>query len=132
MKKASEILFRVSKIISFVLGSMLILFAVFFFIFSTGYFKEAVVNAAQNEYSEVIGEVYYGTLLGLGIWFAIWGCLLFVNGAIANLALNEPTESHMTVNIVFGMISGCEVNLVGAIFGLIALKKEENAKRDFE
>ena len=133
MKKASNILFLVAKIMSFITGGILIACAILFFIFGSDYFKDLIVNnTPANQDPEAVGLVYQATFMGFGIWFAVWGALLFVNGAISNLGLKEPTESHMIANIVFGILSLAEVNLVGAIFGLIALKKEENAKRDFE
>lgn len=119
MKKASHILFTVSKILSFVAGGIVLACALIFFI-CYGLFLNGTLYTENPDTDFALATMF----LVLGIIYAIWGIILFINGAISNMGQNEPNHTTYILNIVFGLLSLIEVNLVGGIFGLIAEGKE--------
>ena len=130
MKKASEVLFLVGKIVSFVVAGILILTAVAHLVVGIAYADEIVnstANAGANLDEAIL--IVRVTFVTLGTIFIIWGILAIINGFISGLALKEPSQKNLVINIVFGILSCVEINLVGAIFGLIANGKEKESKQ---
>lgn len=136
MKRASEVLILVGMIVSFITTVSIVITSIVFFVLSSDAIKEAIIqgikdgslSAPKNLTPEQAAQIFQTTFLTLGIVFLVWAVLILTNGIIANNARKNPTKENYILNIVFGFLSGMEINAIGGIFGLIALDMAERNK----
>ncbi len=128
MKKASKILFRVGGIISIVLFALFLTMAIIFIVSGSPAMTEAIKKGIEEGTIQTTfvgsiedqAKVVQAALMSSGIVFMIFAIFNIPNAILSFMTLRMPSTIMYIFNIVFGAISGCEVNLVGAIFGLIA------------
>lgn len=133
MKKASQILLLVGMILSFVLACVYLLCGVAFIIcglpFMQPYIEEAI-KAGKIDTSfvgtveECAAYIRY-VFISTGAAFMVFVPLAIANGVIASIGRKKQTKVFYIMNIVFGILSGTEVNAVGGVFGLFTLPKRE-------
>ena len=70
--------------------------------------------------------------IALGVCFFIAIILCIINAIIAFKGANSNSKKLMILNIVFGALSSVSINIVGAIFGLITISKENNKPKEIE
>ena len=133
MRSASKIILIVGSIISIVV-------ALIFFILG-GVF--AAAGAVPTE--EIVAQIQQGTITttlpgtvqeqaeafkvmstGLGVFFIVVAVFNVLNTIFGFVANAKKTTGLHVCNIVFGVLSLTEVNLVGGIFGLIANGQEKS------
>ena len=129
MKKASNVLLRVGLIVSIVYAVIFILFAILFTVFGQDFVKEFIIeessrNGGEAKDAEIASSVLQATSIVCAAVFYYLGVMAAINAIVAKKALEEPNQKNYVLNIVFGVLSGVEVNLVGAIFGLIVSNRE--------
>lgn len=135
MKKASRILLIVGKVFSIVSAVIYFLYGCFMIIASI------FVGGIPADYAEVITILGYeipidsilsgfvlGMYLFMGIIFVAFGVLSIISTKVINKALNSPEKSNYIKSIVFSAIIGVSPSVLGGIFGLIILSKENKAK----
>lgn len=129
MKKASNVLLRVGFIVSIVYAVIFILFAILFTVFGQDFVKEFIIEennragGSAND-AEVASKVLQISSIVFAAVFYYLGVMAAINAIVAKKALEEPSNKNCVLNIVFGVLSGVEINLVGGIFGLIVLSRE--------
>ena len=121
MRNASQVMYKIGRIFSFVL---LALFAVLFVVYSI----LLVVHNIQDAGAAVIGSD-----IGTMIWALIWTGLVIVLIILATRAIKTMQEDSKAnaphiVMIVFGAITGDIFYLLGGIFGLIAIGQENGSQ----
>ena len=121
MRNASQVMYKIGRIFSFVL---LALFAVLFVVYSI----LLVVHIIQDAGAAVIGSD-----IGTMIWALIWTGLVIVLIILATRAIKTMQEDSKAnaphiVMIVFGAITGDIFYLLGGIFGLIAIGQENGSQ----
>ena len=136
MRKASEIILLVGAIVSIVAA---VVYATIGGVFAAlgALPTEEVVKAIQDgtwrtdvpgtveQQAEAIKLIF----TGLGVMFLVFGVLCVPNAVFGFMARTRKTQALYVCNIVFGVLSGTEITLVGGIFGLIANGQEENRKQ---
>ena len=140
MKKVSKILMTIGGVFHIVNGastiiSGLVMFLLCVIYFVTGrlygaemlaeYGKE--VNAEIFNWSFTIASIIY---LWIGLLCVALGIVSFIAAKIAFRAANGDDQKNFITSLVFGVLLDVKVAIVGSIFGLIALNKEENKKPD--
>ena len=131
MKKVSRILFLVGGIIGLCLGSLFLLLGVLFLIFSLPFFLDIVREGLQNGSISTTAKsvdaavmIWQMTYTSLSISMFVMSVLGFINAVLSFTARKKDGSKGLYIaNIVFGLLSCCELNLVGAILGLIAYNK---------
>lgn len=78
------------------------------------------------EHPDVTEETAKAALMAVGIMFAIFALFSIINAALSFKAVSTDRKGLLVLNIIFAVLSSVMVNLVGAIFGLIA----RNQKRE--
>ena len=64
----------------------------------------------------------------MGVFWILWSGVAIANGVVALLGRKKQTKVFYILNIVFGLLSGVEVNGVGGVFGLFTLPKKEEVQ----
>ena len=118
MEKAKRILFTVSGILS-IIGIVMWLILGIVFIVLAGNVEFIDDATATPEEAEAF-KLMFTTCGGMFIFFAI---MSVVNTILCFKAKNSNAKGLMILNIVFGAISGIEINILAAIFGLIVGSK---------
>lgn len=132
MKVASRILFLIGGIVSFVNAGMLLLMSLIFGIFEFPFVRDLMLEAMESgeastaadspEMAALIVQISFAICIAA---FIIYAALCVVNGILSLKARRNPTKQLCIINIVFGLITGIEVNTVGGFLGFFSLKKEE-------
>lgn len=133
MKKASQILLLIGMILSFVLAAIYLFAGIAFIIVGLPFMQPYYVEALE---AGKIDTSFVGTpeecalyirivFLVIGGIFIPWTAMAIANGVIAALGRKKQTKVFYILNIVFGLLSGAEVNAVGGVFGLFTLPKRE-------
>ncbi len=132
MRKASKILMLVAGIVSIFVAIGLFITAIVLLVCTLPEAKETIIEGLQNG---TITTTFQGTIdqkaeyiqalfAALGVIFIIWAILAIVNSVVSFIGRGVQNKPMLIINIVFGFISGVEINLVGAILGLIANSRE--------
>lgn len=133
MKKVSRILLLVAGIYSLVCASIFIILGIVFLVYSSPDKKDIVIEGIKRGF---ITTVYQGTVEEkaqfvqtlwkvLGVISLVECVFGFINAFVSFTARKNETKPLHIINIVFGVISGLVINVVGAIFGMIALNRQE-------
>ncbi|MBQ9900163.1 MAG: hypothetical protein IJM36_03420 [Acholeplasmatales bacterium] len=128
MVKARDILYKVSAILSLV-------FAIIWAVVTVIYLIAGVVTIIAGALSMADGGDASGLVGGIGflffaIWFAVMSVCSFINMGLSKKAPVENTKKTYIISIVFSVLSGTEVGIVGAIFGLVLLNQNQQASDD--
>ncbi len=127
MKKVANILFLVAGILSIVLTVTWISLSVMFFVFGSGAFKELIIKGleegwAHTDFPGTPEEAAFAIqimFISMGASFLFAGILSGINIFFSFRGRNNDKKSIFICNIIFGIMSGNDVNVVAAIFGLI-------------
>lgn len=126
MRRASQVLFKIGKIISiFELVAYLICVVVFFILggsvalIQQGLEDGSITTDIQGNPEEV-AIALAAVFIALAVVFLFLGAFVIVNVVLTSKALKNPTKGICIANIVFGIISGAEVNAVGGFLGVFA------------
>ena len=127
MKKAANILFLIGGVYALVGLLSLVVTGVLLIVFSTSgltdVIKQAIIDGSiQTSYQGTIEEVtklVQITLLTSGIIVLCFVPLCIVSSILSFKARNSRSHGLFIANIVFGVLSGNDVSVVGAIFALI-------------
>ena len=117
MKTAQKILMIVAGVVSIF---MIITWGICAGMFFAGANNTEVINDYTADHANVTEEAVKVVFVSLGVMFAIFAVGSVANAIVAFKAINTSSKGLLIANIVFGVISGVTVNIVGAIFGLIA------------
>ena len=140
MRKASRILYLIAAILSiFVAVNALIGGIVLIVIPNSEAFIAAFIEAYNNDPVEGLTvlqalEALQAALISCGIFCIIAACFAGFNSFLGFKAHHEakPSKALNILNIVFGVLSCVEVNIVGAIFALVADGQEERQPKAVE
>ena len=131
MRKASKIIYLVAAILSIVAAVSWLIFGIIMVVIpNTDAFVEGFKEAwDQGKHQGVTFEdalaAAQGIMIACGVGFFITTCCSGVNSFFAFKAYNaskngKPSKALNVLNIVFGVLSGVEVNIAAAIFAFIA------------
>ena len=125
MEKAKRILFTVSGVLSIIgIVTYAILGIVFLVIGSNAEFVEkAIEGGSTSDEAEAMKALF----MCCGVLFIIFGIMSIINVILCYKGKNSDSKNIMILNIVFGAISGIEINILAAIFGLIARNQKPKA-----
>ena len=129
LRKISEVFLIVGEVFSFVYMATFLIMSIVFFIAGSPLCTDLIVKGIEE--GRINSSVGGGTpeematyvqliFVLLAITFVIWAVLTLVNALIAIKARKTPSKSLYVANIVLGLLSCVEFNLVGGILGLIA------------
>ena len=136
MKKVSNILLLIAGIYSIVCAATFLILGILFVVASSDACKEQIIEMLERgtlttsyvgtpqEQAQFIQTVYSV----LGITMLVVCVFQFINVFLSFAARKKETKPLYILNIVFGVLSMVEVNVVGAIFGLIALNQNTEAQ----
>ena len=133
LKKVSEVFLILGEIFSFVYMAGFIIAAVVFFIGGSPVchdlivklIEEGNINSSFAGTPEEVAIYVQIVLISTGITFVIWAVLTLVNALVAMKARKNPSKGAYIANIILGLLSCVELNLIGGIFGLIVGDKVE-------
>lgn len=152
MVKARDILFKIAFIFSIIaIVCYAIAFVVFGIIGIIGFVGGIISMTNSNAAafgaimdSEFTSGIYFDSsssgeepeaLFASAILMLVFACVFFVelvlsivNTVVIKKASTKHTKNLYIASIVFGVITGNEIGLVAAIFGLIVLSKESNSQ----
>ena len=133
LKKASDILFTISEIYTYICAGLFFLFAIFHIVVGCGVFNDLIRKGLEEgsihsdwfNASDIDGALLaiQITFIACGVVLAIMGILAIINGVIIHKTKKGQSRGLYILNIVFGYLSGCYLNIVAAIFGLITFNK---------
>lgn len=134
MRVASRIILLIGMITSFVEAGIYLIAGTVLLIFGSPAqndlilqgIEDGTIHTGFNGTPEEQARFIQITLIILGVVFLVIMVLNLINAYIANRGRKQETTGWYIANIVFGLISACEVNAIGAIFGLIAEGIEKN------
>ena len=121
MRKASKVLFRISGILSIVFAVSMLISCVIFFVLSAPFAKDALADMVKG--TKMTVEQLQSVFQTLGITFIFCGLACIANAIICFNAARKDSIGLYIVSIVFGAISGVELNILASIFGLIGHKR---------
>ena len=136
MKKVSNILLLIAGIYSIVCAATFLILGILFVVASSDACKEQIIEMLERgtlttsyvgtpqEQAQFIQTVYSV----LGITMLVICVFQFINVFLSFVARKKETKPLYILNIVFGVLSMVVVNVVGAIFGLIALNQNTEAQ----
>ena len=122
MKTAQKILMIIAGAVSIGLTLLWFILSMVFFI---GAGNVEFINDYIAEHPDLDAEIVKSVLVMLGVIFCIMTIMALLNCIVAFKGKNTNSKGLLIVNIVFGALSGVEVNIVGAIFGLIARNRKK-------
>ena len=88
--------------------------------------SESAINDYTADHPDLTAEVIKLMFMSIGIMFIIFAVASVGNAIVAFKAINTSSKGLLIANIVFGVLSGVTVNIVGAIFGLIARNRSNS------
>ena len=135
MKKAANILFLVGAIVSIVAAVTALSTAIVFLVLgSSASLRDAIIASIESGQSSTDAASPEAAAQIVQLTFTCTGAMLLVpavcavpSAIFAFKARNTDNHAFFVLNIVFGLLSGVEVNVVGAIFALIKGDTIENA-----
>ena len=116
MKKASNTLLLIGGILSIIL---VFIFGLNAFEY-TNYEPSGITFDGRNIDPEILKQIAQI----LSVVFTIMAIAAVLNAAVAFIARFRPTKILLILNIILGIASGCIVNTVGGILGIISLNRE--------
>jgi hypothetical protein len=126
LEKAKRILFTVAGILSIVAIVAWAIAALCMFVIAGDLeLLQKMADSSSEEITIEFFQIYFGVLGGLFVVFAI---MAVVNTIFCFKGKNSDSKGIMILNIVFGVLSCVEINIVGAIFGLIARNRKPKAQ----
>jgi len=122
MNNAKRILFTISGILS-ILGILLWLSIgiVFVALANNAEFVERLADESSSGTSAEFFQVYFTSL---GVMFIVFAVMCVINTIMCFKGRNSDSKKVMILNIVFGVLSSIGLNILAAIFGLIARNKK--------
>ena len=124
MEKAKRILFTVSGILSIVgIVLWLVLGIVFIAVANNADTVENMADSADDI------EAVKAMFMACGIMFIFFAIMSIVNAILCFKGRNTNAKGVMIINIVFGAISGIEINILAAIFGLIVGSRSSSSSQ---
>ena len=135
MFKASQVLLLVGAIISFVVLPLFLIVGIIYLACSSPDLTKGIIEGINNgsittNYNGTPEEQAAFIQLVFSIIGSIFLVLAFLNlaNAIVSLAArNKQTKVSYIISIIFGFVSGIELNLVGGILGLVSLQRTMNS-----
>lgn len=133
MRKASNVIFLVSAIVSIVAVIGLLITSLVFLAFTTPEAKEEIIKALQdgrmttsvpgtlNEQADAIQAIFKA----FGIIFLFASVFGVANTVICFVARKKHTTGVLVLSIVFGVLSFVEINILASIFGFVANARQE-------
>lgn len=135
MKRASDILLKISYIFGLVMGILLLVsFVPTICIAFLPEAREAFIQVLENNGAdfgddpEAIALIVQLSIVCYSLVFVFLGTLCIVDAVISKKALNEPSKNRYIACIILGAMS-VEFSLIGGILGLVALNRENNRKQ---
>jgi len=127
MKKAANILLRISGILSIISAIGLTITSIAFLVLSSPAVKDFVMDVVQQsgaaaEYGgdiELAVTTVQGIFVVYGIVFLILGICGIPSAIFSFKGINSSNKTIFILNIIFGLFSGTTFGIVGGIFGLI-------------
>ena len=126
MEKAKRILFTISGVLSIISVVVFLILAIVFIAFGNN--VEAMEELANDSTDGTDAEAFKILFVGLGVMFIFFMIFGIVNIILCFKGRNSDSKNVMILNIVFGALSGIEVNILAAIFGLIARNRKPQAQ----
>ena len=126
MEKAKKILFTVSGVLSIISIVVFLILAIVFIAFGNN--VEAMEELANDSTNGTDAEAFKALFLALGVMFIFFMIFGIVNTILCFKGRNSDSKNVMILNIVFGALSGIEINILAAIFGLIARNRKPQAQ----
>lgn len=145
MKKASKVLLLISGIISIIMAIVWLVVAIIEFVRAgevqaiyaatqsgtvvtiPDWYRE-YANAHLREYTDfkAFTDAYSASFITSGVIFLLMGLFCIPGAIIAFISKNRENKGLFICDIVFGVLGGTALNLVGGILGLVAvsIKKE--------
>ena len=123
MEKAKRILFTVAGILSIVGAVLWVIFGIIFVACAS---NADMLNDMFNIDEDV--EYIQAMFATVGVVFIICAIFACVNAVVSFKGKNSNEKGMMIVNIIFGAISGIEINILAAIFGLIVRNRKQETK----
>ena len=131
MRKTANTLILVGAILSIVMAfSFLISAIVFFVISSDAVIEEMLKTATYDVTEEEARMILKTTFITLGVVFAFVSTFDIVNAIIAFISRKKESKAAYILNIVFGLLSGVEVNAAGGVVGTIYVTKKEIKEKE--
>lgn len=128
MVKARDILYKVSFYLCLVCAILWAVLCAICLIFGLiGIITGIIAIAADEEGAAAVLAGGIEATFG-AICLAVMAVCSFINMGLSKKAPVENTKKTYITSIVFSVLSGTEVGIVGAIFGLILLNQNENAQ----
>lgn len=134
LNKISKILYLVAGFVSIAATVAYIALGVMFVIFGTsGYVQDYLVQNFENGSLTLVdanltieqnAEFVMLVFLTSGITFLVLSVFVIVNIVLTFVARRETNKKLNILNIVFGFLSGVEINIAAAILSLIASRNE--------
>ena len=136
MKKTSEILFLVAKIVSIVFAAVFCFLGILLIVAGIiptlrDYFAQIVLHYVDVEglTEEQIRILYTTSLVSSGVALLFVSAFDIVNICMINRAQKDPNMTNFILNIVFGLFAEVYLNVAAAILGIIYIKRDERRAR---
>ena len=131
MRKTANTLILVGAILSIVLAvSFLITAIVFFAISSDAVIEEMLKTATYEGTEEEAKIVLKTTFITLGVVFAFVSTFGVINAIVAFVGRKKESRAAYILNIVFGLLSGVEINAAGGVVGTIYATKRDIKEKE--
>ena len=133
MKNLSRIFLRIGAIFAIIFAVSLLLTTITFALLASPALKDALIEGfkdgtAHSSFEGTPEQQTAAAQLMFLIMSISFGLVTVIEGLTAFFsfrAINKPTEGKLVTAIVFGFFSSTMFPLVGGIFGLVALSKEQ-------
>lgn len=132
MKRASDILLKITYILGLVCGIILLVsFIPTMCIAFVPEAREALIENFENngvdfgDDPEVLATVAQVMIICYSLTFAIIGVMAIVDAVVAKRTMQNPSKGGYIACIILGAFS-TNTSIVGGILGLIALNRERN------
>ena len=131
MKKLSSTFLKVGMIIGFILAGVFLVSSLFFIVLGVSDVTREMLIEAYNSGdiqtdlpdAEAFATFVQIYLITFGVAFIYLGAMSLVDAIVASLTLRQPSKGKYIACIVLGAMC-IEFLILGGIFGLIALKRE--------
>ena len=126
MEKAQRIIFTVAGVLSIlaIVGWAIAALCMFVLAGNMELMQKMADDSTEGATAEFF-QIYFGCLGG---FFAFFAVMALINTIFSFKGKNSDSKGIMILNIVFGVLSCVEINIVGAIFGLIARNRKPKAQ----
>ena len=132
MKKASNILFKISIAVQFILVGTFLLLGIMFLLFALPANKEIIIQGLNEGWitsnfegtPEEVATQIQVLMLGFGVYFLPFTIIPLISAILCIVAVKKPSKGNYIANIILGALCGSGLPVLGAIFGLIALNQE--------